>query len=193
MPRIIVDLVCFYLSRLLFFYFDLARNFRCHCQIGFCVRPHCAVFSTGHMEIARVLIQHGARSCLKTECGWTPAHYAAESGQLSVLRLLHSHHAPIDKENCCKLKPVRIAEIYGHQDCVSFLQRYEIKPDPVPSLSTLLPSLLLNICTKQMQLFLNFVSCRAEIECQAYRKMAAENGTSVDDTDDEWPEQTKEN
>lgn len=85
-------------------------------------------FSTGHTETVRVLIEHGARPCLRTEHGWTPAHFAAESGRLAVLRLLHSLHAPIDKEDCCGDKPARIAEIYGHQDCVRFLKRYEMKP-----------------------------------------------------------------
>ncbi|XP_029349056.1 ankyrin repeat domain-containing protein 66 [Echeneis naucrates] len=110
----------------------------------------------GHAETVRILIEHGARSGLRTEHGWTPAHFAAESGQLAVLRLLHSFHAPVDKEDCCGDKPVRIAEIYGHQDCVRFLKR-------------------------------------AEIECQAYRTVAAQKGISLDDTDEEWAEQGKEN
>ncbi|XP_030575432.1 ankyrin repeat domain-containing protein 66 [Archocentrus centrarchus] len=110
----------------------------------------------GHTEMVRILIKHGARPCLRTEYGWTPAHFAAESGRLAVLRLLHSLHAPIDKEDCCGDKPVRLAEIYGHQDCVRFLKK-------------------------------------AEIECQAYRKLAAREGISVDDTDEEWPKRDKEN
>lgn len=81
----------------------------------------------GDTETVRVLIEHGARPCLKTEHGWTPAHYAAEFGKLSVLQLLHSLHAPIDKQDRCGEKPVRIAEIYGHRDCVTFLQRLEMK------------------------------------------------------------------
>ncbi|KAA8581907.1 ankyrin repeat domain-containing protein 66 isoform X2 [Etheostoma spectabile] len=110
----------------------------------------------GHTETVRILIEHGARPCLRTEHGWTPAHSAAELGRLAVLRLLHSLHAPMDKEDCCGDKPVRIAEIYGHRDCVRFLKK-------------------------------------AEIECQAYRKMAAQKGISMDDTDEEWAEQGKEN
>eukprot|EP00066_Takifugu_rubripes_P028936 XP_011618202.1 PREDICTED: ankyrin repeat domain-containing protein 66-like [Takifugu rubripes] len=81
----------------------------------------------GDTETVRVLIEHGARPSLKTEHGWTPAHYAAEFGKLAVLQLLHSLHAPIDKQDCCGDKPVRIAEIYGHRDCVTFLQRAEIE------------------------------------------------------------------
>ncbi|XP_072222193.1 ankyrin repeat domain-containing protein 66 [Leuresthes tenuis] len=79
----------------------------------------------GHTESVRVLIEHGARPCLRTEHGWTPAHFAAESGKLAVLRLLHSLHAPIDKEDFCGDKPARIAEIYGHKDCVLFLKKAE--------------------------------------------------------------------
>ncbi|KAK2826577.1 hypothetical protein Q5P01_020791 [Channa striata] len=110
----------------------------------------------GHTETVRILIEHGARPCLRTEHGWTPAHFAAECGRLAVLRLLHSLHAPVDKEDCCGDKPVRIAEIYGHQECVRFLKK-------------------------------------AESECQAYRKMAAQKGISLDDTDEEWAEHGKEN
>ncbi|KAM9354818.1 ankyrin repeat domain-containing protein 66 [Pholidichthys leucotaenia] len=105
----------------------------------------------GHTKIVRILIEHGARPCLRTEHGWTPAHFAAESGCLDVLRLLHSLHAPIDKEDCCGDKPVRLAEIYGHHDCVRFLKK-------------------------------------AETECQDYRKIAAQEGTLLDDTDEEWAE-----
>uniref|UniRef100_H3DPS0 Tudor domain-containing protein n=1 Tax=Tetraodon nigroviridis TaxID=99883 RepID=H3DPS0_TETNG len=107
-------------------------------------------------ETVRVLIEHGARPCLKTVHGWTPAHYAAEFGRLAVLRLLHSLHAPVDKQDPCGDKPVRIAEVYGHEDCVAFLRR-------------------------------------AEVESQAYRKVAAEKGISLDDSDEEWPEISKEN
>ncbi|XP_037550759.1 ankyrin repeat domain-containing protein 66 [Nematolebias whitei] len=110
----------------------------------------------GHAEIVRLLVEHGARPCLKTEHGWTPAHFAAESGRLAVLRLLHSLHAPIDKEDCCGDKPVRLAQIYGHRDCARFLKR-------------------------------------AETESQAYRRKAAQEGISMDDTDEEWAEQSNVN
>ncbi|KAM6912211.1 ankyrin repeat domain-containing protein 66 [Xenentodon cancila] len=108
----------------------------------------------GHTRIVRILVEHGARPCLRTEHGWTPAHFAAESGHLAVLRLLHSFHAPVDKEDSCGDKPMRIAEIYGHRDCVQFLKK-------------------------------------AETECQDYRRKAAQEGISLDDTDEEWPDEGK--
>ncbi|KPP79869.1 ankyrin repeat domain-containing protein 66-like [Scleropages formosus] len=76
----------------------------------------------GQTEMVRILIEHGARPCLRNNSGWTPAHFAAESGRLEVLHLLHSLHAPLHKEDCCGDKPVRIAEIYGHKECVNFLK-----------------------------------------------------------------------
>ncbi|XP_012677834.2 ankyrin repeat domain-containing protein 66 [Clupea harengus] len=79
----------------------------------------------GQAEIVRVLIEHGARPCLCTGSGWTAAHFAAEAGRLQVLRMLHAFHAPLDKEDCCGDKPVQIAEVYGHIDCVQFLKRAE--------------------------------------------------------------------
>ncbi|XP_058495834.1 ankyrin repeat domain-containing protein 66-like [Solea solea] len=108
----------------------------------------------GQTEMVRVLIDNGARTCLRTEHGWTPAHYAAESGHLAVLQLLHSFHAPMDKRDECGDRPVRVAEIYGHSDCVEFLQK-------------------------------------AELECQAYRRMSAEQGIAMDDSDEEWSDNGK--
>uniref|UniRef100_A0A668AX21 Ankyrin repeat domain 66 n=1 Tax=Myripristis murdjan TaxID=586833 RepID=A0A668AX21_9TELE len=115
-------------------------------------------FLPGHTEMVRILVENGARPCLRTDYGWTPAHFAAESGRLAVLRFLHSLRAPIDKEDCSGDKPIRLAEIYGHQDW-----------------------LLVLFCTR-----------RAEIESEAYRKVAAESGISMDDTDEEWAEHGKE-
>ncbi|KAM6961223.1 ankyrin repeat domain-containing protein 66 [Aplochiton taeniatus] len=111
---------------------------------------HWAAFK-GETETARLLIENGARLCLRTENGWTPAHFAAEAGRLGILRLLHSLHAPMDKEDSSGDKPIRIAQIYGHSDCVRYLQT-------------------------------------AEAECRAYRTMALQKGTPLDDTDEEWEE-----
>ncbi|XP_063173728.1 ankyrin repeat domain-containing protein 66 [Candoia aspera] len=83
--------------------------------------------ANGHSKIVKLLVEHGARLCLRTEAGWTPAHFAAESGQLGVLRTLHSLHAPIDAPDLYGDVPRRIAEIYGHKACVKFLEMAEIE------------------------------------------------------------------
>ncbi|XP_067100045.1 ankyrin repeat domain-containing protein 66 [Osmerus mordax] len=91
----------------------------------------------GQTETARILIENGARPCLRADNGWTPAHFAAESGRLGVLRLLHSLHVPIDKEDCSGDKPKRIAEIYGNNDCVRFLHTAEKECEQYRKMSVL--------------------------------------------------------
>ncbi|XP_050807002.1 ankyrin repeat domain-containing protein 66 isoform X2 [Gopherus flavomarginatus] len=76
----------------------------------------------GQSEMVKLLVQHGARLCLRTDVGWTPAHFAAESGRLGVLRTLHFLHATIDAADLYGDTPRRIAEIYGHKDCAKFLE-----------------------------------------------------------------------
>ncbi|XP_048362698.1 LOW QUALITY PROTEIN: ankyrin repeat domain-containing protein 66 [Sphaerodactylus townsendi] len=68
--------------------------------------------------------EHGAWLCLRTYAGWTPP-FAAELGRLGVLRTLHSLHAPVDATDLYGDTPKRMAEIYGHKDCVKFLERAE--------------------------------------------------------------------
>ncbi|XP_064911793.1 ankyrin repeat domain-containing protein 66 isoform X1 [Columba livia] len=77
----------------------------------------------GQSELVKLLVDRGARHCLRSDVGWTPAHFAAESGRLGVLRTLHSLHAAMDAADLFGDTPKRIAEIYGHQDCSRFLER----------------------------------------------------------------------
>ncbi|XP_062974587.1 ankyrin repeat domain-containing protein 66 [Elgaria multicarinata webbii] len=81
----------------------------------------------GHSKTVKLLVEHGARLCLRTEAGWTPAHFGAESGRLGVLKTLHTLHAPIDAADLYGDTPRRIAEIYGHKDCVKFLEMAEVE------------------------------------------------------------------
>ncbi|XP_044301078.1 ankyrin repeat domain-containing protein 66 [Varanus komodoensis] len=79
----------------------------------------------GHSKTVKLLVEHGAQPCLRTEAGWTPAHSAAEFGRLGVLKTLHALHASIDAADLYGDTPKRIAEIYGHKDCVKFLEMAE--------------------------------------------------------------------
>ncbi|XP_015667835.1 ankyrin repeat domain-containing protein 66 isoform X1 [Protobothrops mucrosquamatus] len=81
----------------------------------------------GHSKMVKLLVAHGARLVLRTEAGWTPVHFAAESGRLGALRTLHSLHAPMDAPDLYGDVPRRIAEIYGHKACVKFLEIAEIE------------------------------------------------------------------
>ncbi|XP_071074584.1 ankyrin repeat domain-containing protein 66 isoform X5 [Dasypus novemcinctus] len=85
---------------------------------------HWAAIS-GQMEVLHLLIEYGARPCLVTDVGWTPAHFAAESGHLNVLKALHALHAAIDAPDFFGDTPKRIAQIYGQKACVAFLEKAE--------------------------------------------------------------------
>ncbi|XP_016865637.1 ankyrin repeat domain-containing protein 66 isoform X1 [Homo sapiens] len=77
----------------------------------------------GQMEVIRLLIEYGARPCLVTSVGWTPAHFAAEAGHLNILKTLHALHAAIDAPDFFGDTPKRIAQIYGQKACVAFLEK----------------------------------------------------------------------
>ncbi|XP_015715421.1 ankyrin repeat domain-containing protein 66 [Coturnix japonica] len=79
----------------------------------------------GHVSMLRLLLGRGARPCLRNAAGWTPAHCAAQAGRLAALRALHAVHAPMDAADPFGDTPRRLAEIYGHKECVSFLQTAE--------------------------------------------------------------------
>ena len=86
--------------------------------------PHCASLSpsAGHVAMLRLLLGHGARPCLRNAAGWTAAHCAAEAGRLAALRTLHAVHAPMDAADPFGDTPRRLAQIYGHTECVRFLE-----------------------------------------------------------------------
>ncbi|NXL94331.1 ANR66 protein, partial [Alectura lathami] len=81
----------------------------------------------GHSAMLRLLASHGARLCLRSSAGWTPAHFAAEAGRLGALRTLHALHAPMDAADPFGDTPRRLAEIYGHRECVKFLETAEVE------------------------------------------------------------------
>ncbi|XP_052097754.1 ankyrin repeat domain-containing protein 66-like [Mytilus californianus] len=80
----------------------------------------------GYVECIRLLIEHGADGCARTdEESWTPAHFAAESGRQHALRALFAADIPIDRQNKYGDTPKRVAEIYGQHECVRYLTTAE--------------------------------------------------------------------
>lgn len=69
------------------------------------------------------MLDHGANGTARSDTGWTPAHFAAETGKLTVLRALYSASIPVGMKDKYGDTPRRIAEIYGHTECVKFLDQ----------------------------------------------------------------------
>lgn len=84
----------------------------------------------GRADLVRLLADHGARPCLRSDVGWTAAHFAAEAGKLRVLRTLHSLHAAMDAADLFGDTPRRLAEIYGHRECCKFLEKWVVVAGP---------------------------------------------------------------
>jgi len=83
----------------------------------------CAI--RGRSDMLRKLLEKGAHPGVRSANGWTAAHYAAEGGKLSVLRALHSFHAPMDRVDLGGDTPRRIAEVYGQREAESYLKQAE--------------------------------------------------------------------
>ena len=71
----------------------------------------------------RLLLQHGAQGDVRMDMDWTPAHCAAEAGRLPALRALHAANIPVNLPDKYRDTPRRLAQMYGHVDCVRYLQQ----------------------------------------------------------------------
>ncbi|XP_052774622.1 ankyrin repeat domain-containing protein 66-like isoform X2 [Mya arenaria] len=74
----------------------------------------------GYVECIRLLLDCGAVGTARSDTGWTPAHFAAETGKLTALRALYSANVPLGLTDKYGDTPKRVAEIYGFTECVKF-------------------------------------------------------------------------
>ncbi|KAL4237161.1 Ankyrin repeats (3 copies) [Mactra antiquata] len=81
--------------------------------------------SKGFVECIRLLLEYGASGTTRSDSGWTAAHFAAETGKVHALRALYNNSIPIGLPDKYGDTPKRIAEMYGHTDCVKFLEHAE--------------------------------------------------------------------
>lgn len=71
-------------------------------------------------------MEYGADPTARMVGGWTPAHCAAETGRLNVLKVLIDQQSPVVIPDNSGDTPKRVAEIYGHTACIELLERYQI-------------------------------------------------------------------
>ena len=77
----------------------------------------------GYVECLRLLLEHGADGLARADMHWTPAHFAAETGKITVLRALVVADVPVYKRDRYGDKPMDIARMYGFTECVKYLQQ----------------------------------------------------------------------
>lgn len=77
----------------------------------------------GHVSCVEKLLEHGADGEMRMSGGWTPAHCAAEKGSVAILKALVENGMSITKKDNTGDTPKRVAQIYGHKECVKFIER----------------------------------------------------------------------
>ena len=72
----------------------------------------------GELQLATQLVKKGADV---NKTGWTPLHYAASNGHISVVKLLLENYAYIDAESPNGTTPLMMASMYGSPETVKLL------------------------------------------------------------------------
>jgi len=75
----------------------------------------------GHVELSRVLLEHGANVNAHNWSDWTPLHYASCGGHLRVAQLLLEHKAISEARDVNNDTPLHIALRHGQLEIVRLL------------------------------------------------------------------------
>ena len=78
------------------------------------------------MACVEKLLEHGADGEMRMAGGWTPAHCAAEKGCVAILQALVDNGVSVTKKDYTGDSPKRVAQIYGHKECVKFIEGYAV-------------------------------------------------------------------
>ncbi len=85
------------------------------------VMPLHSAAASRSLEIARLLLEHGADPDALQEGDFTPLHEAAANGQLELVRLLLAHGADINLSQKPGQTAIAFAQKAGHQEVAEFL------------------------------------------------------------------------
>ena len=82
------------------------------------------LFRSGHVDLARLLIEYGADAAAQSKDGTTPLHLASEGGHVDLDRLLIEHGADVAAQSKAGMTPLHLASKEGHVDLVRLLIKH---------------------------------------------------------------------
>lgn len=88
------------------------------------VTPLHAAVAGKHLEIAEMLIKHGANVNAKQQNDVTPMHSAAQNGQAAMIKLLIDNKADVHAKTSDGKTPSDLAKEKGLQEVVTYLAKY---------------------------------------------------------------------
>jgi len=84
---------------------------------------------SGHVEVAQLLVEHGADTTAQDQDGWTPLHFVSQNGHVEIVWFLVECGADLTAWNKAGFTPLDLASVRGHIETVQFL--LENGKDPV--------------------------------------------------------------
>ena len=88
------------------------------------VAPLASASAAGQLEIARVLLAHGANVNTRGSGDFTPLHESAASGRLEFARLLLEHGADVNAKTTEGKTPVDYAREHNREEMVELLMNH---------------------------------------------------------------------
>ncbi|MEM7369164.1 MAG: ankyrin repeat domain-containing protein [Bacteroidota bacterium] len=89
---------------------------------SFKVRPLHSAVASKHVEIARLLLTHGANPNVQQQNNVSPLHSAAHNGQLDMVQLLLTHGANSEMKTVDGKTPLDMAKEAGHEAVIRMLE-----------------------------------------------------------------------
>jgi len=78
----------------------------------------------GFLDVARLLLEHGADVNAIGKSGWTPLHVAAVNGRMAIVRLLLEHGADVDVIDNYDQTPSDRARQVGYEGIARVIEEY---------------------------------------------------------------------
>ena len=86
--------------------------------------PLTVALGKGHLDVARVLLEHGACACFNRYCDWTPLHFVSYGSDIDAMRLLLEYGTDVGCRTDIGQSPLHLASGVGCPMAAQLLLEY---------------------------------------------------------------------